>query len=161
MESVIKSAIVFLVLWLVIRASGRRTLGQLTVFDFILFLIIGGVAQRALTAQDYSLTHAFLIIATFVVIDVVVSLIERDVPMVASILKGLPTVVVENGRVLSGRLRRARLTEDDVLQAARRLHGLETMNEIKFAIFEASGEISIIPRHNLAARDPKVAAPAE
>jgi uncharacterized membrane protein YcaP (DUF421 family) len=161
MESVIKSAIVFLVLWLVIRASGRRTLGQLTVFDFILFLIIGGVAQRALTAQDYSLTHAFLIIATFVVIDVLVSLIERDVPTVASILKGLPTVVVENGRVLSGRLRRARLTEDDVLQAARRLHGLETMNEIKFAIFEASGEISIIPRHNLAARDPKVAAPAE
>jgi uncharacterized membrane protein YcaP (DUF421 family) len=161
MDSVIKSAIVFLVLWLVIRASGRRTLGQLTVFDFILFLIIGGVAQRALTAQDYSLTHAFLIIATFVVIDVVVSLVERDVPAVASILKGLPTVVVENGRVLSGRLRRARLTEDDVLQAARRLHGLETMNEIKFAIFEASGEISIIPRHNLAARDPKVAAPAE
>ena len=75
MESVIKSAIVFLVLWLVIRASGRRTLGQLTVFDFILFLIIGGVAQRALTAQDYSLTHAFLIIATFVVIDVLVSLV--------------------------------------------------------------------------------------
>jgi len=161
MDSVIKSAIVFLVLWLVIRASGRRTLGQLTVFDFILFLIIGGVAQRALTAQDYSLTHAFLIIATFVVIDVVVSLIERDVPTVASILKGLPTIVVENGRVLSGRLRRARLTEDDVLQAARRLHGLETMNEIKFAIFEASGEISIIPRHNVAARDPKAAAPAE
>jgi uncharacterized membrane protein YcaP (DUF421 family) len=161
MDSVIKSAIVFLVLWLVIRASGRRTLGQLTVFDFILFLIIGGVAQRALTAQDYSLTHAFLIIATFVVIDVLVSLVERDVPPVAGILKGLPTVVVENGRVLSGRLRRARLTEDDVLQAARRLHGLETMNEIKFAIFEASGEISIIPQHNVATRDPKVAAPAE
>jgi uncharacterized membrane protein YcaP (DUF421 family) len=161
MDSVIKSATVFLVLWLVIRASGRRTLGQLTVFDFILFLIIGGVAQRALTAQDYSLTHAFLIIATFVVIDVVVSLVERDMPPVASVLKGLPTIIVENGRVLSGRLRRARLTEDDVLQAARRLHGLETMNDIKFAIFEASGEISIIPRHDVAARDPKVAAPAE
>jgi uncharacterized membrane protein YcaP (DUF421 family) len=161
MESVIKSAIVFLVLWLVIRASGRRTLGQLTVFDFILFLIIGGVAQRALTAQDYSLTHAFLIIATFVVIDVLMSLVERDVPPVARILKGLPTIVVENGRVMSGRLRRARLTEDDVLQAARRLHGLETMNEIKFAIFEASGEISIIPRNNVAAPDPEVAAPAE
>jgi uncharacterized membrane protein YcaP (DUF421 family) len=161
MDSVIKSAIVFLVFWLVIRASGRRTLGQLTVFDFILFLIIGGVAQRALTAQDYSLTHAFLIIATFVVIDVVVSLVERDMPPVASVLKGLPTIIVENGRVLSGRLRRARLTEDDVLQAARRLHGLETMNDIKFAIFEASGEISIIPRHDVAARDPKVAAPAE
>ena len=161
MDSVIKSAIVYLVLWLIIRASGRRTLGQLTVFDFILFLIIGGVAQRAMTAQDYSLTHAFLIIATFVVIDVALSLIERDVPAAAKILKGLPTIVVENGHVLRGRLRRARLTEDDVMQAARRLHGLETMNEIKFAIFEASGEISIIPRHDVAVGAAEVVAPAE
>ena len=56
-------------------------------------------------------------------------------------MKGVPTIVVENGRVLSGRLRRARLTEDNVLEAARRLHGLETMDEIKFAIFEASMRI--------------------
>jgi uncharacterized membrane protein YcaP (DUF421 family) len=64
MDSVIKSLVVYFVLWLVIRSTGRRTLGQLTVFDFILFLIIGGAAQRALMAQDYSLTHAFLVIAT-------------------------------------------------------------------------------------------------
>jgi uncharacterized membrane protein YcaP (DUF421 family) len=146
MDSVIKSAVVYFVLWLIIRATGRRTLGQLTVFDFILFLIIGGAAQRALTGQDYSLTHAFLIIATFVIIDVAVSFVERDAPSLGEILKGVPTIVVENGRVLRGRLRRARLTEDDVLEAARRRHGLETMDEIKFAILEASGEISIIPQ---------------
>jgi uncharacterized membrane protein YcaP (DUF421 family) len=146
MDSVIKSAVVYFVLWLIIRATGRRTLGQLTVFDFILFLIIGGAAQRALTGQDYSLTHAFLIIATFVIIDVAVSFVERDAPSLAEILKGVPTIVVENGRVLRGRLRRARLTEDDVLEAARRRHGLETMDEIKFAILEVSGEISIIPQ---------------
>lgn len=153
MDSVIKSAIVYFVLWLVIRMSGRRTLGQLTVFDFILFLIIGGAAQRSLMAQDYSLTHAFLVIATFVLIDIAVSLVEGNVPGLGKILKGVPTIVVENGRVLSGRLRRARLSEDNVLEAARRLHGLETMDEIKFAIFEASGEISIIPQPKAAAHD--------
>lgn len=158
MESVIKSAVVYLVLWLVIRSSGRRTLGQLTVFDFILFLIVGGVAQRALSGQDYSLTHAFLIIATFVLIDVTVSFLERDVPAIGRILKGVPTIVVENGRVLSARLRRARLTEDDVLEAARRLQGLETLDQIKFAIFEASGEISIIPRQRAFGRDAEGAA---
>src|SRR5215510_10936955 len=76
MDSVIKSLVVYFVLWLVIRSTGRRTLGQLTVFDFILFLIIGGAAQRALMAQDYSLTHAFLVIATFVLADVAVSLLQ-------------------------------------------------------------------------------------
>src|SRR3981081_2604104 len=144
MDSVIKSVIVYLVLWLVIRGSGRRTLGQLAVFDFLLFLIIGGAAQRSLMAQDYSLTHAFLVIATFALIDIGGPLIAVRVPRVGKILKGVPTIVVENGRVLNGRLRRARLTEDEVLEAARRLHGLETMEDIKFAIFEASGEISII-----------------
>ncbi len=153
MDSVIKSIIVYFVLWLVIRVSGRRTLGQLTVFDFILFLIIGGAAQRALMAQDYSLTHAFLVIATFVLIDIAVSLIERRVPGIGKILKGVPTIVVDNGRVLSGRLRRARLTEDEVLEAARRHHGLETMDQIKFAIFEAGGEISIIPQRKTALGD--------
>src|SRR5262245_43794421 len=74
MDSVIKSLVVYFILWLVIRATGRRTLGQLTVFDFILFLIIGGAASRALMGQDYSLTHAFLVIATFVVVDVAVSI---------------------------------------------------------------------------------------
>jgi uncharacterized membrane protein YcaP (DUF421 family) len=153
MDSVIKSLLVYLVLWLVIRSSGRRTLGQLTVFDFILFLMVGGLAQRALTAQDYSLTHAFLIIATFVITDIAVSFLERDVPSIAKILKGVPTILVENGHVLSGRLRRARLTEDEILEAARRTHGLERMDEIKFAILEASGHISIIPRLKTAADD--------
>jgi uncharacterized membrane protein YcaP (DUF421 family) len=153
MDSVIKSLVVYLVLWLVIRSSGRRTLGQLTVFDFILFLMVGGLAQRALTAQDYSLTHAFLIIATFVITDIAVSFLERDVPSIAKILKGVPTILVENGHVLGGRLRRARLTEDEILEAARRTHGLERMDEIKFAILEASGQISIIPRRKTAADD--------
>jgi uncharacterized membrane protein YcaP (DUF421 family) len=104
-------------------------------------------------AQDYSLTHAFLVIATFVITDIAVSFVERDVPSIAKILKGVPTVVVENGQVLSGRLRRARLTEEDVLEAARRAHGLERMDEIKFAIFEASGRISIIPKRKIIADD--------
>jgi uncharacterized membrane protein YcaP (DUF421 family) len=146
MDSVIKAVIVYFVLWVIIRASGRRTLGQLTVFDFILFLIIGGAVQRSLMAQDYSLIHAFLVVATFVIVDVAVSFVERDVPSLGKILRGVPTIVVENGRVLRGRLRRARLTEDDVLEAARRRLGLERMDQIRFAIFEASGEISIIPK---------------
>src|SRR5262249_43335812 len=120
MHSGIKSLVVYSILCLVIRATGRRTLGQLSVFDFILFLIIGGAASRALMGQDYSLTHAFLVIATFVVVDVAVSLLERDVPRLAHVLKGVPTVVVENGHVLTTRLRRARISEEDALGAAQR-----------------------------------------
>jgi uncharacterized membrane protein YcaP (DUF421 family) len=145
MDSVIKAVVIYLALWLMIRMSGRRTLAQLTAFDFILFLIIGGATQRALIGQDFSMITALIVVTTFVAMDVLVSLLERESTLFGKIVKGVPTVVVENGRPLSGRMKRARITEDDVLEAARRRHGLEGLDDIKFAILEASGEISIIP----------------
>src|SRR6187397_3495867 len=114
MDSVVKAVIVYLGLWLLIRLTGRRSLGQLTAFEFVLFLIIGGATQRALLGQDYSLTNAFVVIATLVGMDILLSLIERDSPLMRKILTGLPMIVVENGRPLRGRIRRARLTEDEI-----------------------------------------------
>jgi len=73
--------------------------------------------------------------------------VREDMRLQSAIWAGerVPTIVVENGHVLSGRLRRARITEEEVLESARRRHGLETIADIKYAILEASGEISIIP----------------
>jgi uncharacterized membrane protein YcaP (DUF421 family) len=146
MDSVLKALVVYLVLWLLIRFSGRRTLAQLSTFDFILFLVIGGATQRALIGQDYSLTNAFVVITTLIVTDVLVGLVERDSSIFSKILKGVPTILVDDGHLLTGRMRRARVSADDILERARVLHGLETLEQIKYAILEASGEISIIPR---------------
>jgi uncharacterized membrane protein YcaP (DUF421 family) len=145
MDSVLKACVVYFVLWVIVRISGRRTLGQMTAFDFVLFLIIGGATQRAVTGQDYSLTNALILVATFVTIEIGLSLVERDSPLMRRILNATPTILVENGHVLAYRMRRARVTEDNILEAGRRLHGLERMDQIKFAILEPSGEISILP----------------
>ncbi len=146
MDSAIKAVIVYLGLWVLVRLTGRRALGQLTAFEFILFLIIGGATQRALLGQDYSLTNAFIVVATLVGMDILLSLLERDFAVARKVLKGVPMIVVENGRPLSGRIRRARLTEDEIMEAARLRHGLESMEQVKFAILETSGEISIVPQ---------------
>jgi uncharacterized membrane protein YcaP (DUF421 family) len=145
MDSVLKACAVYLFLWAIVRISGRRTLGEMTAFDFVLFLIIGGATQRAITGQDYSLTNAFILVATFITIEIGLSLIERDSPLMRRILNATPTILVENGHVLAYRMRRARVTEDNILEAARRLHGLERMDQIKYAILEPSGDISIVP----------------
>jgi uncharacterized membrane protein YcaP (DUF421 family) len=145
MDAVLKAVIVFFVLWAIIRISGRRTLGEMTAFDFVLFLIIGGSTQRAITGQDYSLTNALLLVATFVTLDIGMSILEVKWPAVRPILNSMPMIVVENGYLLTERMRRARLTEDNIMEAARRSHGLECMAQIKFAILEASGDITIVP----------------
>ncbi len=145
MDSVIKAAVVFFVLWAIIRISGRRTLGEMTAFDFVLFLIIGGSTQRAITGQDYSMINALLLVSTFVVLDVGLSIVDLKWPAARPILNAMPMILVENGYLWTWRMRRARVTEDNILEAARRLHGLERMEQIKFAILEATGEITIVP----------------
>lgn len=146
MDSVIQAAIVYLLLWFVIRLTGRRALGQLSTFEFVLFLIIGGTVQRALLGQDYSLTNAIIVIATLVGLDVMVSLLEQRSALFSKIVRGVPTILVENGRPLESRLTRCRLNEGDVMSAARLRHGIDRIEDIKFAILEANGQISIIPR---------------
>jgi uncharacterized membrane protein YcaP (DUF421 family) len=145
MDTVIKTAIVYVILLALMRLAGRRTLGKITTFDLILVLIIGGTTQRALLGQDYSVTNALLVVTTLIVMDVAFSLIERDSPIFSRIVNGSPLIVVQDGRLLPGRVRKARLTADEILAAARRIHGIDRLEDIKFAILEASGDISIIP----------------
>jgi uncharacterized membrane protein YcaP (DUF421 family) len=145
MDTVIRTFVVYFGLWVLIRVSGRRAMGELSAFDFVLFLVIGGATQRALVGQDYSLMTAFIIVSTLILIDVVLSLFKRDSKLVSRVIDGVPMIVVENGRALTGRLRWARITEEEVLEAARRLHGLERLDQIRFAVLEAGGDISIIP----------------
>jgi uncharacterized membrane protein YcaP (DUF421 family) len=146
MDSVIKAAAVYFVLWAIIRISGRRTLGEMTAFDFVMFLVIGGATQRGLTGQDFSLTNALMLVTTFMVIDIVLSLVELRAPAIRRILKGMPMIVVENGMALSWRMRAARITEGDIMESARKLQGLERLDQIKFAILEANGDITIVPQ---------------
>jgi uncharacterized membrane protein YcaP (DUF421 family) len=145
MDTVIRTFVVYFVLWALIRISGRRTMGELSAFDFVLFLVIGGATQRALVGQDYSLMTAFIIVSTLIALDVLLSLVKRDSNMVSRVVDGVPMIVVENGRPLMGRMRWARITTDDVREAPRRLHGLERLDQIRFAILEAGGDISVIP----------------
>jgi uncharacterized membrane protein YcaP (DUF421 family) len=144
METIIRTAVVYLILLVLIRLTGRRTLAQVTAFDFVVLLIIGGSTQRALLGQDYSVINAVLVVVTLLLADVALSLIERDSPLFAKIINGMPMIIVEDGQLLQARLRKARLTESDVLAAARSTRGIERLSDIKFAILEANGNISVI-----------------
>ncbi len=145
MDTIFKAVIIYLLLWIVIRLSGRRTLAQMTSFDLILLLIIGGATQRALTGEDYSLVNAFLLVMTLASLNVGMSLIETASPRLAKFITGTPTVLVEHGRFLHNRMRRARVTEHEILEAARYDQGIDQLDQIRFAVLEASGKISIIP----------------
>lgn len=145
MDSVINAVVVYVLLRLIIGLTGRRNLGQLTAFELVLLIVIGGAVQRALVGDDPSLTNACIIVATLIGLDLLVSWIARRSHVFSRVAQGVPLIVVENGRPLARRLHRVQLSEDDVMAAARRHHGLTTIDEVKYAILEANGEISIVP----------------
>jgi uncharacterized membrane protein YcaP (DUF421 family) len=145
MESVVRAVAIYGILLILFRFTGKRSLGQITTFDFILLLIISEAVQNGMVGENYSLTNAFVLVLTLIVIDVGLSLLKRRAPAVEKWLEGVPVVIVEHGRPLVDRMQKARVDESDVLSFARRLHGLERMEQIKYAVLERSGEISIIP----------------
>jgi uncharacterized membrane protein YcaP (DUF421 family) len=145
MDTILHAAVIYLALMFLLRMSGRRTLAQATTFDLVLLLVISEATQQALLGDDYSLTTAMLVIATLIALDIGFSLLKTYAPSVNAIIEGQPMIIVENGRPLRQRMRKARVDEDDVLEAARKLRGLEEMSQIKFAILEVSGGITVIP----------------
>ncbi|MBD8270877.1 DUF421 domain-containing protein [Pseudomonas fluorescens] len=145
MDSVLRAAAIYLVLLVLFKIAGRRSLAELTTFDLVLLMVIGEATQQALLGDDFSLTNAVLVIVTLIAIDIGFSLIKQRSLWFSRLLDGGPTVVVEQGRVLHERLKRARLDEDDILEAARSAQGILEIRQIRFAILERNGKISVIP----------------
>ncbi len=136
----------YLALMVLFKIAGRRSLAELTTFDFVLLMIIGEATQQALLGDDFSLTNSVLVIITLIAIDFGLSLLKQRSSWVSRLVSGEATIIIEDGKLLHERLRRARIGEADVMEAARSSQGVETLDQIKFAILERNGKISVIPR---------------
>lgn len=146
MEPVIRGAAMYLFLLIIIRLAGKRTLAQITTFDLVLLLIISEAAQQALVGNDFSFTNAFLLITTLISIDIALSLIKQRSEKLEKWIDGTPVVIMKDGVVLKDRLHSTRIDESDILEAARELQGLERLDQIKYAILEKDGRITIVPK---------------
>ncbi|WP_181305187.1 DUF421 domain-containing protein [Rufibacter sp. XAAS-G3-1] len=148
MESIIlRALVVYILVFIILRMAGKRTLGEMTAFDLVLLLIISEAVQNALVDDDKSITGSFLVVLTLVFADVMVSLATNKFRFLDSVVNGIPLIILENGKPLQDRMDKARLQEDDILEAARKTQGLENMDQIKYAVLEKDGSISIIPFH--------------
>lgn len=145
MDSVFRAAAVYLILLIIMRIAGKRTLAQVTAFDFILLLIIGEATQQALLGEDFSIINAAIVIGTLVLLDIGLSVLKQRSETLDRVIDDSPVVIVEHGKLLRDRMDRSRIDEQEILVAARELHGLERIEQIKFAVLERSGGISIVP----------------
>ncbi|MUO80583.1 DUF421 domain-containing protein [Agrobacterium vitis] len=148
MDAVIRGLAIYFTLLVIIRLSGRRTLAQMTPFDLVIVLVISETTQQAMLGDDFSITSAIILILTLFTTDIALSYVKRWWPKTAHVIDGVPTVLVVDGHYDERALRGCRLDKEDVMEAARNQEGIERVSDIKFAILEVSGNISVIKKQS-------------
>lgn len=145
MEIAIRAVVMFAFLWGVTRAVGRSTLGELSTFELLLYVTMGDLIQQAVTQQDFSLTGGIIAISVFASLTVVLSWTQWHFPRLRGVINGRPVVVLRDGRMIGRSMREQRLSDDDLIAAARQ-QGVRDLAELDLAILEADGKISFFQR---------------
>ncbi len=146
MGSILRGLAVYFFLLILFRVLGKRSLSQITTFDAVLLLIISEAIQQALIDNDNSMTNAFLVVTTLLAMNHVMQLITVRSQAADKVFNDVPLLLIEDGHVLQDRLKKIRVSEDDILEQGREMFGIERMEQIKYAVLERGGAITVIPR---------------
>jgi uncharacterized membrane protein YcaP (DUF421 family) len=114
-------------------------------FDIILLVVLGDQVQQGITQNDDSVTGTLIVIATMAVLSVGLAYISFRSRRLRPLLEGQPLILVEDGRVIDGNLRRERLTLEE-LQAEARQQQIASLEDVRWAVLETNGHISFIPK---------------
>src|SRR3954470_1522907 len=145
MDLVVRSVVIFLLVFVLTRAVGRRELSSMEPFDVILLVVVGDLVQQGITQSDDSATGTTIVLATVGLLTVGLSYLSFKVPRLRPLLEGEPIVLVVDGELLERNLRRGRLTLDDLLAEAR-AQQIGSLDSIRFAVLETSGKISFLTK---------------
>jgi uncharacterized membrane protein YcaP (DUF421 family) len=143
-EVAVRTAIVYLFLVVALRVGGRREVGQMSIIDLVVLLIIANGVQNAMVGQNTTLIGGLISAGTLVIIDRTLNSVLKRNRTLARVLEGEPILLVRDGRVLTNALRRATIDRTE-LDAAVRAHGVATVDDVALAVLEIDGRISVIP----------------
>lgn len=144
-DIVARTSIIYLFLFLGFRLMGKRQMGQMNVFDMVVVLIIANAVQNAMIGPDNSLLGGLISALTLFALNFAVTELRASSPLVARWVGGVPTLLVDGGKVLAENLGREHLTEEEVLMALRE-HGIESLDKVWRAVLETDGTISVVPK---------------
>ena len=142
---VASASAIYLMLLVIFRLAGRRTLAETTSFDLVLLLIIGETTQNAMMGDDHTVGGAAVAIMALVSLDMAIGFFKKAFPAFDHLLEGRPVLLIHNGKVDRPTLDANSLDDEDIKEAARLSHGLERMEDVKQATLERDGHISIVP----------------
>ncbi|HVT57125.1 MAG TPA: YetF domain-containing protein [Thermoanaerobaculia bacterium] len=143
-ELVVRGAVVYGFLLVLLRATGKRQVGQLAPFDLVLLLVLSNAVQNSMNAGDNSLVGGLVSATTLVGLNYLVGLATYRSKRLETIVEGQPQVLIHNGKLFEEVMAREKLTRHE-LNAALRRAGCSCVEEVRSAILENNGAISVVP----------------
>jgi uncharacterized membrane protein YcaP (DUF421 family) len=143
-ELVVRSVVIYAGLLLALRLFGKREVGQFTLYDLVLVLLVANAVQPAMTGPDSSLAGGLVIIVTLVAVNLLVARLDRW-HLFHRLFTPQPSVIIRNGHYVPAALRREGVTEDEA-ESAIREHGMDGVSDVQLGVLEPDGSISIVAK---------------
>ncbi|MEA2498339.1 MAG: hypothetical protein QOH26_744 [Actinomycetota bacterium] len=140
-----RAAVVFIALLVGLRLMGKRELGQMTVFDLVVVLLLANAVQNAMVGADTSVQGGLVAAFVLLAINRLVSAASLHSGVWGRLIEGSPTVLVQEGQILDAAVRKEGLERTQV-EMAMREHGVDSIADVRLAVMETDGSISIVPR---------------
>jgi uncharacterized membrane protein YcaP (DUF421 family) len=147
----IRTAVIYVVLIAGLRIAGKREVGELSIFDLIVLLVIADAVQNSMVGQNSTLAGGIVAAITLLTLDKLLNIVTGRVPRVRKLLEGESQELIRDGVVLEDALRKEGIDDEDLAAALRR-QGVLDPSEVRLAVLETDGSISVVPRHSEHAR---------
>jgi uncharacterized membrane protein YcaP (DUF421 family) len=138
------TTLIYLFLIVVLRIFGRRELGQLSVLDLIVVLILGSAVETSMIHGNLTLPAGLTSAATLFVVNKLLSLVFLHSKRLSHIVNGGPVLLVQDGTLLRSHCKRAGMTDTDIVEALRS-KGYDDLVQVRYAVLETNGDVSVVP----------------
>ena len=146
MDIVLRALAAYVFVVFLMRIVGKRELSSMEPSDVILLVVIGDLVQNGVTQSDYSVTGIVLAAGTIGLLATVTAYITFRSKRIRNVIEGEPVILVQNGETIDRNLKNERLTLDEVMEQARVHQGIESLDQVKWAVLETNGSISFVEK---------------
>lgn len=144
-EFVLRAVVVYVLLLVMVRVSGKRSVGQFTPFDMILLILLGTAVQNSLIGKDISLVGGLLLAGSLIAMNFAVGWVAARSRRFHALVEGRAVQVITDGQLDHERLRRESVSEIDLEEALRR-NGLESVSQVRSGWIESDGHITLVEK---------------
>jgi uncharacterized membrane protein YcaP (DUF421 family) len=142
---VARGIVIYVLVLVLMRLSGKRAVGQFTPFDLVMLILIGNAVQNGINGGENSLTGALIMAGTLVALNYATAWLTARNVTAERLIEGQPVIVARDGQVFHDVLRYELVSHDDFEEALRNA-GVRSHDEVEVAILETNGKISVIPK---------------